>query len=76
MLGSVIGDGDAEVVGVGDGGAVVVVAVGDAVGEAPAFGWFVHVVSTRTRRSNPRMPQGSHDLTHAASDLAAPTLTI
>ena len=55
MLGSVIGDGDAEVVGVGDGGAVVVVAVGDAVGEAPAFGWFVHVVSTRTRRSNARM---------------------
>src|SRR6266550_7692274 len=76
MLGRVIGDGDGDAVGVGDGAAVVAVAVGEGVGEAPAFGWVVHAVRTRTRRSSARMRPASHVLGTEASDVAGGTRTI
>jgi len=49
-----VGDGVGELVGVWVGVAVAE-AVGDDVGDAAAFGWVVHAVSTRTRRSGARI---------------------
>jgi uncharacterized damage-inducible protein DinB len=49
------GDGVREPVGVWVGVASVERAVGEGIGDVAAFGWVVHAVRTRTRKSNARM---------------------
>jgi hypothetical protein len=62
-----MGDGEGDVVGVGDGAAVVGAAL-DAVG-GDAAGWVVHAVRRRAARSNTRIDAKSHAPAHEASEL-------
>lgn len=70
IVGNVIGEGDGvgELVGLGVGLGVGD-AVGEGVGDPTVFGWDVHAVRTRTRRSAARTDTASHDLGHEASEL-------